>query len=104
MLCKLFDELCKEWVEWLVELIQLVFGWCFWMCVEYLFYFECLNLEKLFKYLCVMFEILVIIVYWQLVICGDIEEICGVVVNINVIKMLEEWGWIDVVGYCDILG
>ena len=35
---------------------------------------------------------------------GDIEEIRGVAVNANVIKALEERGWIDVVGHRETPG
>ena len=49
-------------------------------------------------------ETLAIIAYRQPVTRGDIEEIRGVVVNTNVIKTLEERGWIDVVGHRDTPG
>lgn len=104
MIWQMFDELCIEWVDKGVEVVSLLIGWCFQSCKEMKVYLECLNLEKLLKYIWVMLEMLVIIVYCQLVMCGDIEEICGVVVNIQIICMLEDWGWIELIGYCDVLG
>ena len=35
---------------------------------------------------------------------GDIEEIRGVAVNSQTIKMLEDRGWIDAIGYRDVVG
>jgi segregation and condensation protein B len=51
-----------------------------------------------------MLETLAIIAYRQPVTRGDIEEIRGVAVNTNVIKTLEERGWIDAVGHRDTPG
>ena len=49
-------------------------------------------------------ETLAIIAYKQPVTRGDIEEIRGVAVNSQTIKLIEERGWIDVVGHRDIPG
>ncbi|HEX5674020.1 MAG TPA: SMC-Scp complex subunit ScpB, partial [Azonexus sp.] len=62
------------------------------------------NPEKPPRYSRAMLETLAIIAYRQPVTRGDIEEIRGVVVNTNVIKTLEERGWIDVVGHRDTPG
>jgi segregation and condensation protein B len=35
---------------------------------------------------------------------GDIEEIRGVAVNSQTIKMLEDRGWVDAIGYRDVVG
>ena len=101
---KLLDELRKEWEDKPVELIQLASGWRFRTRVEYLPYLERLNPEKPPKYSRAVLETLAIIAYRQPVTRGDIEEIRGVAVNTNVIKTLEERGWIDVVGHRDTPG
>jgi len=49
-------------------------------------------------------ETLAIIAYRQPVTRGDIEEIRGVTVNSQTIKMLEDRGWIDAIGHRDVLG
>ena len=49
-------------------------------------------------------ETLAIIAYRQPVTRGDIEEIRGVTVATQVIKALEERGWVDVVGHRDTPG
>jgi segregation and condensation protein B len=49
-------------------------------------------------------ETLSIIAYRQPVTRGDIEDIRGVTVATQVVKVLEERGWIDVVGHRDTPG
>ena len=104
VLRKLLDELRDEFSERSVELIQLASGWRFRTRPEYLPYLDRLNPEKPPKYSRAVLETLAIIAYRQPVTRGDIEEIRGVAVNANVIKTLEERGWIDVVGHRDTPG
>lgn len=101
---KLLDQLRAEWAERPVELIQLASGWRFRTRGEYLPYLERLNPERPPKYSRAVLETLAIIAYRQPVTRGDIEEIRGVAVNTNVVKTLEERGWIDVVGHRDTPG
>ncbi|HMV01044.1 MAG TPA: SMC-Scp complex subunit ScpB [Rhodocyclaceae bacterium] len=101
---KLLDELREEWQERGAELIQLASGWRFRTRAEYLPYLDRLNPEKPPRYSRAVLETLAIIAYRQPVTRGDIEEIRGVAVNANVIKALEERGWIDVVGHRDTPG
>ena len=49
-------------------------------------------------------ETLAIIAYRQPVTRGEIEEIRGVTVSSNVVKQLEDRGWIEVVGHKDTVG
>ncbi len=56
------------------------------------------------KYSRATMEILAIIAYKQPVTRGDIENIRGVAVNTNSIRMLEERGWIEVIGQREIIG
>lgn len=104
ILRKLLDELREEWGERPVELVQLASGWRFRTRAEYLPYLERLNPEKPPRYSRAVLETLAIIAYRQPVTRGDIEDIRGVAVNPNVIKTLEERGWIDVVGHRDTPG
>ncbi len=87
-----------------VELIQLASGWRFRTRAEYLPYIERLHPEKAPRYSRAVLETLAIIAYRQPVTRGDIEEIRGVTVSSNVVKTLEERGWIDVVGHRDTPG
>ena len=101
---KLLDQIRAEWAERPVELVQLASGWRFRTRAEFLPYLERLNPEKPPKYSRAVLETLAIIAYRQPVTRGDIEEIRGVAVNPNVVKTLEERGWIDVVGHRDTPG
>lgn len=101
---KLLDQIRADWAERPVELVQLASGWRFRTRAEFLPYLERLNPEKPPKYSRAVLETLAIIAYRQPVTRGDIEEIRGVAVNPNVVKTLEERGWIDVVGHRDTPG
>lgn len=101
---KLLDQLRQDWSGRPVELIQLASGWRFRTRAEYLPYLERLNPERPPKYSRAVLETLAIIAYRQPVTRGDIEEIRGVAVNPNVVKTLEERGWIDVVGHRETPG
>jgi segregation and condensation protein B len=67
-------------------------------------YLERLNPEKPPKYSRATLETLAIITYRQPVTRGDIEEIRGVTVNSQTIKMLEDRGWIEAIGHRDVPG
>ena len=100
----LLDELRTEWAERPLELLQLASGWRFRTRAEFMPYLEKLNPEKPPKYSRAVLETLAIIAYRQPVTRGDIEDIRGVTVSSQVIKALEERGWIDVVGHRDTPG
>ena len=55
--------------------------------------------EKAPKYSRAVMETLAIIAYRQPATRGDIEEIRGVAVNPNILRQLEERGWIEVIGH-----
>lgn len=101
---KILDELREEWNDRPVELVQLASGWRFRTRAEYMPYIEALNPEKPARYSRAVMETLSIIAYRQPVTRGDIEDIRGVTVATQVIKALEERGWVDVVGYRDTPG
>jgi len=100
----LLDGLRSDWSERPLELVQLASGWRFRTRAEFLPYLERLNPEKPPKYSRAVLETLAIIAYRQPVTRGDIEDIRGVTVATQIIKVLEERGWIDVVGHRDTPG
>jgi segregation and condensation protein B len=67
-------------------------------------YLDRMNPERPPKYSRATLETLAIIAYRQPVTRGDIEEIRGVAVNSQTIKMLEDRGWVDAIGYRDVVG
>ena len=100
----LLDELCAEWAERPLELIQVASGWRFRTRAKYLPYLDRLDPEKPPKYSRSVLETLAIIAYRQPVTRGDIEDIRGVTVATQTIRVLEERGWIDTVGHRDTPG
>ncbi|QEL64725.1 segregation and condensation protein B [Oryzomicrobium terrae] len=104
LLRKLLDDLRIEWEGRSVELVQLASGWRFRTKAEYVSYVERIHPEKPPRYSRAVMETLAIIAYRQPVTRGDIEEIRGVAVATQVIKALEERGWVDVVGYRETPG
>ena len=100
----LLDELRVEWAERPVELLQLASGWRFRTRAEFLPYLARLNPDKPPKYSRAVLETLAIIAYRQPVTRGDIEDIRGVTVATQIIRVLEERGWVDVVGHRDTPG
>jgi segregation and condensation protein B len=61
-------------------------------------------LERPPKYSRAMLETLALIAYRQPITRGEIEQIRGVTVNVNIIKTLLERSWIRVVGHRDVPG
>jgi segregation and condensation protein B len=104
LLRKLLDELRRDWSGRGVELVGVAGGWRFQTRAEYQKYLDRLNPEKPPRYSRAVLETLAIIAYRQPVTRGDIEEIRGVAVSTQVVKTLEERGWIDAVGHRDVPG
>jgi segregation and condensation protein B len=101
---ELLEELRLDWAGKGVEVISLSTGWRFQSRPEMKLYLERLNPEKPPRYSRATLETLAIIAYRQPVTRGDIEEIRGVAVNSQTIKMLEDRGWVDAIGYRDVVG
>lgn len=93
-----------DWSEKGLELIELATGWRFQSRLSMREYLDRLTPEKPPKYSRAVMETLAIIAYRQPVTRGEIEEIRGVTVSSNVIKQLEDRGWIEVVGHKETVG
>jgi segregation and condensation protein B len=87
-----------------LALVEVASGWRFQTKSILQPYLQEINEEKPTKYSRATMEILAIIAYKQPVTRGDIEAIRGVVVNSNSIKLLEERGWIEVIGQREVPG
>lgn len=87
-----------------IELVSLSTGWRYQSRPTMRHYLDKMNPEKPPKYSRAALETLAIIVYKQPVTRGDIEEIRGVTVNAQTIRMLEDRGWIEAVGHRDVPG
>jgi segregation and condensation protein B len=100
----MLEELRNDWSGKGIEIVGLSTGWRFQSRPEMKRYLERLNPEKPPKYSRATLETLAIISYRQPVTRGDIEEIRGVTVNSQTIKMLEDRGWIESIGHRDVPG
>jgi segregation and condensation protein B len=100
----MLEELRNDWIDKGIELVSLSTGWRFQSRPDMKRYLERLNPEKPPKYTRATLETLAIIAYRQPVTRGDIEEIRGVTVNSQTIKMLEDRGWIETIGHRDVPG
>jgi segregation and condensation protein B len=101
---ELLEELRLDWAGKGIEVVSLSTGWRFQSRPEMKLYLDRINPEKPPKYSRATLETLAIIAYRQPVTRGDIEEIRGVAVNSQTIKMLEDRGWVDAIGYRDVVG
>jgi segregation and condensation protein B len=97
-------ELQTDWQPKSVELVQVAHGWRFQTKPEYKTYLDKLNPEKAPKYSRSVLETLAIIAYKQPVTRGDIENIRGVTVASDIVRKLEDRGWIEVIGHRDVPG
>jgi segregation and condensation protein B len=100
----MLEELRRDWDQRGIEVVSLATGWRFQSRPEMKQYLDRLSPEKPPKYSRATLETLAIIAYRQPVTRGDIEEIRGVAVNSQTIKMLEDRGWVDVLGYREVIG
>ena len=100
----LLDELRSDWSGRGIELVALASGWRFQSTAAMRVYLDRLNAEKPPRYSRAVLETLAIIAYRQPVTRGDIEDIRGVAVSPQVIKSLEERGWIECIGHRETPG
>ncbi|MFN3565837.1 MAG: SMC-Scp complex subunit ScpB [Burkholderiaceae bacterium] len=100
----LLDELRRDWSERGIELVTVASGWRFQSRPSMRVYLDRLNPEKPPKYSRAVLETLAIIAYRQPVTRGDIEEIRGVTVSPQILKTLEERGWVETIGHREAPG
>ena len=100
----LLEELQLEWAERGLELISVATGWRFQSRPELRIYLDKLNPEKPPKYTRAVMETLAIIAYRQPVTRGDMEDIRGVTINTQILKQLEDRGWVEVIGHRESVG
>ena len=97
-------ELQKAWEDKGMELVHIATGWRFQSRLAMREYLDRLTPEKPPKYSRAVMETLAIIAYRQPVTRGEIEEIRGVAVSSNVMKQLEDRGWVEVIGHKETIG
>ncbi len=100
----LLDELVQDWQGRGVELLPLASGWRFQSRPEMREYLDRLHPERPPKYSRAVLETLAIVAYRQPVTRGDIEDIRGVAVGTQIVKQLEDRGWIEAIGHREAPG
>ena len=100
----LLADLQQQWTGRGVELVQVASGWRFQSRPELAPFLERLRPEKPPRYSRAVLETLAIIAYRQPVTRGDIEDIRGVGVTTQIIKSLEDRGWIESIGFRESAG
>jgi segregation and condensation protein B len=100
----LLDDIGFSWQPRSMRLVELAGGWRFQTAPEFARFLDRLHGEKPPRYSRAVMETLAIIAYRQPVTRGDIEEIRGVMVSAQIVKTLEERGWIEVIGHKDSVG
>ena len=97
-------QLQDAWSQRGVELVQVASGWRFQSRPQMRPYLDRLVPEKPVRYSRATLETLAIIAHRQPVTRGDIEDIRGVTVNSQILKQLEDRGWIEAVGHRETVG
>jgi segregation and condensation protein B len=100
----LLEELQLDWADRGLELVSVATGWRFQSKPELRVYLDKLNPEKPPKYTRAVMETLAIIAYRQPVTRGDMEDIRGVTINTQILKQLEDRGWVEVIGHRESVG
>ncbi len=100
----LLDQLVQQWQGRGVELVALASGWRFQSRPEMRQFLDRLHPEKPPRYSRAAMETLAIVAYRQPVTRGDIEDIRGVTVSSQIVKQLEDRGWIEAIGYREAPG
>ena len=100
----LLHDLQQDWAQRGVELVCVASGWRFQSRPEMREYLDRLHPEKPPRYTRATLETLAIIAYRQPVTRGDMEDIRGVTINTQIIKQLEDRGWVEVIGHREAPG
>ncbi len=101
---KMLDDVREFWKDRAVNLTEAAGGWRFSGTQDLQRYLRRIAPEREPRYSRSLMETLAIIAYRQPVTRGDIEDIRGVTVSSNIMKVLTERGWIESVGHRDTLG
>jgi segregation and condensation protein B len=95
------ETIQASWQDRGLELVQIGSGWRFQSKAGMQRFLERLNPERVPKYSRAVLETLAIIAWKQPVTRGDIEAIRGVTVSSQIIKTLEDRGWVETIGHRD---
>lgn len=98
------DALVARYADAAVNLVEVAGGWRFQVGADYAGLVSRLWEERPPKLSRAMLETLALICYRQPIARSDIEAVRGVSVSSNIIKTLQEFDWIKVVGHREVPG
>ncbi len=101
---QMLADLQQDWAQGGLELVSVASGWRFQSRPEMRYFLDRLHPEKPPKYTRAVLETLAIIAYRQPVTRGDMEDIRGVTINSQILKQLEDRGWVEVIGHRETVG
>lgn len=101
---RLLNELADDYAERGVQLREVASGFRFQVRTELGPWVSRLWAERAPRYSRAIMETLALIAYRQPVTRGEIEEVRGVSVGTQIIRTLQERGWVRVVGHRDVPG
>ena len=100
----MLQDIQLEWAQRGLELACVASGWRFQSRPEMRQFLDRLHPEKPPKYTRAVLETLAIIAYRQPVTRGDMEDIRGVTIGSQILKQLEDRGWVEVIGHRETVG
>lgn len=101
---EIIEQLTEQYAPKAMDLVKIGSGWRFQTAEKYAPWMRKLSAAKPPRYSRAQLETLAIIAYRQPVTRGDIEEVRGVAVSSDIIRVLEERGWIREIGHRDVPG
>ena len=101
---EIIQNLQAQYIDTGLELVRIGTGWRFQTSEKYANWLRKLSAEKPPRYSRAQLETLAIIAYRQPVTRGDIEDVRGVAVSSDIIRVLEDRGWIREIGFRDVPG
>jgi segregation and condensation protein B len=101
---QMLQDLQHAWTPKGMELVCVASGWRFQSRPELRSFLDRLHPEKPPKYTRAVLETLAIIAYRQPVTRGDMEDIRGVTIGSQILKQLEDRGWVEVIGHRETVG
>ncbi len=96
--------IAEDYAERGIDLLEVASGWRVQVRPEYAEWLSRLWQERPPKYSRALLETLALVAYRQPITRGEIEDIRGVSVSSNIVRTLQERGWIRVVGQRDVPG
>lgn len=100
----LLEELAADYADRAVDLVQVASGYRFQAKQDYAPWLQRFWEKKPPRYSRALLETIALIAYRQPITRGEIEDVRGVAVSSNIIKILMEREWVKIVGHKEVPG